>query len=204
MSHFFDSSQWHKKRFGLRKTLNDAGNILGPAARFAGRGVKKTGQTAWKGARALSESGRNMGWKAYGKNALFTGAIWGGISMLTSDSGATTDQKALHYAQYGTAAAADITVDIGLGLVASQMMRLGPVGAVAGAGLHAYNFLAGFVGIDPGTMVLNAMGEMDQIYDRSMKGGDNFRMSQTAAQSMQRQLSNLQGAGAGVAEMMHN
>lgn len=154
-------------------------------------------------ARKFGASAVGQGLKRFGTEAAVTGAFsglaYGAGAYMTQDPSNGLAENVSHYAKWGVAGSIDVATDVGVTLAASAMF--GPMGAVAaGVGLMA----AGFLGVDPGSMALQAMDGMDQMYDRMSGRGSRFQLSENSAQLMQRQIMNLQGAGSNVAEMMHN
>lgn len=158
---------------------------------------------AGSGARKFGASAVGQGMKRMGTEAAITGGFsglaYGAGAFMTQDPSNTLSDNVSHYGKWAIAGGIDAGTDIGLTLAASAMF--GPLGGfAAGIGLMA----AGFMGIDPGSMAMNAMDGMDNMYSRLENRGNTFQLSENSAQLMQRQLKNLQGAGSNVAEMMHN
>lgn len=158
---------------------------------------------AGSGARKFGASAVGKGMKRFGTEAAvtgaFSGAAYGAGAFMTQDPNNGLAENTAHYAKWGIAGSLDAATDVGLTLAASAMF--GPMGAIAaGVGLMA----AGIMGVDPGSLALEAMDGMDNMYNRMNNRGRNFQLSENSAQLMQRQIQNLQGAGSNVAEMMHN
>lgn len=145
----------------------------------------------------------SFGYKAVGNTPFAAGmtgltvAGYAGMAVSTEDQ---ADNKAIHYAKYGTALGIDIVQDsvLNWGLTAaSKLPGLKMMGGPLGMGIQiAANALG------PGFIA--AFDHMDEKYNQMRNKGQNYQMSQSSAQAMQRQMQNLQGAGSNLAEMMHN
>ena len=147
-----------------------------------------------------------VGTGKFAYNKLFAGnPLAAGFGVLTTagyaagamDEWQTTDNKAMTAAKYSTALAVDIGVDAIMNWATKPLELLGPYGKAASIGIQVVSNLAG-----PG--FLAAFNTMDDSYKRLAQKGQGYQMTQSSAQALQRQLSNLHGAGSNVAEMMHN
>lgn len=157
-----------------------------------------------------SKSTKEMGkavWHSGGGEVLKYGgisaAIYGGLAYMSDDKTQSAGDRMFNYAKYGSAAAIDTTASLGLSAIAAGLSTLGPLGMVAGAGLEAYNLLSPFLGIDPGTVVLNTFEKLEERYEKD-RNGPQFNMTQNTSMALQRQLQNLHASGSNVAEMLHN
>jgi hypothetical protein len=119
---------------------------------------------------------------------LLTTAYYAGEYQRTYDE---ADSKMLHGAKYAAALGLDLGVDALVNGIASKLPGPYGVGLQIASNLVAPGFLAAF-------------NHMDSEYSRLKKQGRHYEMSENSAQMLQRQLSNLQGAGSNLAEMMHN
>lgn len=141
--------------------------------------------------------------KAVGLTTAFSGAMYGLSAVMTDDGTMDGGDRMAHYTKHAMAGAADVTADLALTGVAAGLSMLGPLGAVAGGGLMAYNLLGGFFGIDAGSGVMNFMDYADTQYEKQRRG-PKFPMTQNTSMAMQRQVQNLHASGSNLGEMMHN
>jgi hypothetical protein len=141
--------------------------------------------------------------KSIGVTAGIGAAMYGLSAVMTDDTSADAGDRMSHYVKHGVAGAADVTADLALTGVAAGLTAFGPVGALLGGGLMAYNMLGGFFGMDAGTGVMNLMNYADEKYEEQRQG-PKFNMTQNTSMAMQRQISNLHANGSNLGEMMHN
>lgn len=133
----------------------------------------------------------------------FSGAMYGLSAVMTDNTDMDAGDRMSHYTKYAMAGAADVGTDLALTGVAAGLSALGPIGAVFGGGLMAYNMFGGFFGMDAGSGLMNFMDYADTEYEKQ-KQGPKFNMTQNTSMALQRQIQNLHASGSNLGEMMHN
>ena len=209
MSHFLSNMD----TFG--KTIKQSGKIGVRALEGATWGAGKASQVASDGAykiggAALGMLGNNaqafrdnLTFKNIGRGAIFSGAMYGFMGYMSDNPQNAASDRMVNIGKHGIAAAADVGADTAFSAAALGLSMFGPLGVAAGAGLMAYNFVGNLIGIDAGSVALNVMNHFDERYEQDTRG-TKFNMTENTSMALQRQVSNLQGAGSNLGEMMHN
>jgi hypothetical protein len=144
------------------------------------------------------------GAKGFAIGSVLSGAMYGLSAYVTDNPDNDLSDRGINVAKHAVAAGVDMVADLGLTGVAAGLATFGgPIGMMAGLGITAFNIGAGFLGMDAGSLAMNAMNHLEEQYDVA-KAGPKFNMTQNTSMALQRQLSNLSMSGSNLGEMMHN
>lgn len=200
----------HKYRSNIRNVTDDYGNSQAVDMR---RGftddygnVQGMGKSnSWIERKAnLGIHETKKGLKNWGIGAAMSGGLYGLMAYATDNADNDASDRGVNAAKYAVAAGVDVAADGVLTGVAAGLATFGgPAGIVAGGAITAFNMLAGFAGLDAGSLAMRAMDYTEAEYENA-KTGPKFNMTQNTAMSLQRQLGNIAQSGSNLGEMMHN